>query len=113
MSQPPSKLPLSTPVWTLDQEAQPEAACHIYPVQAALLNAGGCESLVRLLDGGPVSAGAGAGAWALMELCHRNPEGQAALLAAGGVDKVGHPPPLPSRSLSSLPRIIVTGTRFT
>lgn len=43
---------------------------------------------MRLLDGGPVSAGAGAAAWALMELCHRNPAGQNALLSNGGVEKV-------------------------
>lgn len=57
-------------------------------MQEALLEAGGCEALVRLLDGGPVSAGASAAAWALMEVCHRNPTGQNALLSTGGVEKV-------------------------
>lgn len=46
------------------------------------------EALVKLLDGGPVSAGTAAAVWALMELCVRNEAGQHAVLDRGGLEKV-------------------------
>ena len=46
------------------------------------------EALVRLLEGGPVSAGTAAAVWALMELCVRNPAGQQAVMLHGGLQQV-------------------------
>ncbi len=45
-------------------------------------------ALVKVLDGGPVSAGTAASVWALMEICVKNPEGQQQLLEHEGLVKV-------------------------
>ncbi len=60
-------------------------------VQEAIIQDGGVEALVKLLEGGPVSAGTAAAMWALMELCVRNPDGQQALEQHGGLQKVRAP----------------------
>lgn len=57
-------------------------------VQDAIIQEGGVEALIKLLDGGPVSAGTAAAMWTLMELCVRNPDGQQALMQHGGLQKV-------------------------
>lgn len=44
--------------------------------------------LVKVLDGGPVSAGTIASVWALMEICMKNPAGQQELLQHEGLAKV-------------------------
>ena len=62
--------------------------CLLLAVQEAIIQEGGVEALVKLLDGGPVSAGTAAAMWALMELCVRNPGGQQALVQHGGLQKV-------------------------
>ncbi len=45
-------------------------------------------ALVKLLEGGPVSAGTIASVWALMEICMKNPAGQQELLDHNGLAKV-------------------------
>lgn len=45
-------------------------------------------ALVKVLDGGPVSAGTAASVWALMEICMKHPAAQQALLEHQGLEKV-------------------------
>ena len=61
-------------------------------LQASILKEGAVPALVRVLDGGPVSAGTAASVWALMEICVKNPAGQQELLEHQGLAKV-HPVP--------------------
>ena len=58
--------------------------------QASILKEQAVPALVKVLDGGPVSAGTAASVWALMEICMRNPAGQEQLLEHDGLAKVRH-----------------------
>ena len=57
-------------------------------LQASILREQAVPALVKVLDGGPVSAGTAASVWALMEICMRNPAGQQELLQHEGLAKV-------------------------
>ena len=57
-------------------------------LQASILREQAVLALVKVLDGGPVSAGTAASVWALMEICMRNPAGQQELLQHEGLAKV-------------------------
>ena len=59
-------------------------------VQASILKEQAVPALVKVLEGGPVSAGTAASVWALMEICMRNPAGQQQLLEHDGLAKVCH-----------------------
>jgi hypothetical protein len=74
-------------------------------LQASILKEGAVPALVRVLDGGPVSAGTAASVWALMEICMKNPAGQQELLEHQGLAKV-HPLPEPPVKLMMTPNAI-------
>ena len=57
-------------------------------LQASILEEEAMPALVKVLDGGPVSAGTIASVWALMEICMKNPAGQQELLKHEGLAKV-------------------------
>ena len=57
-------------------------------LQASILEEEAMPALVKVLDGGPVSAGTIASVWALMEICMKNPAGQQELLEHEGLAKV-------------------------